>query len=101
MTLNATVDWSVPANEVTSHPILLAGASPYIRDEVPNWRPGTVANGSKGVNWVYVGPAAADHAAGAVDVNTATFVPAAGTGYTLAASLLTGQYGWASFPILP
>lgn len=100
MTINADVAWSTPANEVVKHPIGLVGASPHVRDESPQFRLGTIANGNAGTMWVYVGPAAADHAAGAIDVNTATFAPAAGVGYALSAPLKTGQYGWASYVAL-
>lgn len=100
MPINADVAWSTPANEVVVHPIGLVGASPHVRDLDPQFRLGTMCDGNAGTSWVYVGPAAADHTAGAIDVNVGTFAPAAGVGYLLHAPLKNGQYGWASFVAL-
>ena len=106
MTTPVTVNWSTPANESVNHPIGLVGASPYVRadptlGEGPTFRLGTIANGIAGQRWVWVGPAGASLAAGAsptngvaIAVNTATFVPAAGTGFLAYAPLLAGQYGF-------
>jgi hypothetical protein len=105
MTLNVINQYSDPTQEVTHHPVNLAGASPFVRynpaTEGQPWRVGTIANGTYGQRWVFVGPAATDLVTTAtlasplaLAVSSTTFVPSAGTGYTAYAPILTGQYGW-------